>query len=34
MKQDWDVTKNTMDRQIESFVKEIDGSWYNNPYRR
>lgn len=34
MKQDWDIKKNTMDRQIESFVKEIDGSWYNNPYRR
>lgn len=34
MKQDWDIAKNTMDRQIESFVKEIDGTWYNNPYRR
>jgi hypothetical protein len=34
MKQDWDIVKNTIDRQIESFVKEIDGTWYNNPYRR
>jgi hypothetical protein len=34
MKQDWNIAKNTMDRQIESFVKEIDGAWYNNPYRR
>lgn len=34
MKQDWNIQKNTMDRQIENFVKEIDGSWYNNQYRR
>lgn len=34
MKQDWSTVKNTMDRQIETFVKEIDGTWYNNPYRR
>lgn len=34
LKQDWDTKKNTFDRQIESFVNEIDGSWYNNPYRR
>ncbi len=34
MKQDWNAKANAMDRQIESFVKEIDGSWYNNPYRR
>jgi hypothetical protein len=34
MKQDWDLAKNTMDRDIENFVREIDGSWYGNPYRR
>jgi Domain of unknown function (DUF4294) len=34
LKQQWDITENTMDRQIENFVKEIDGVWYNNPYRR
>jgi hypothetical protein len=32
LKQDWDLTDKT-DRQIENFVKEIDGVWYNNPYR-
>ena len=32
LKQDWDLGDKT-DRQIESFVKEIDGMWYNNPYR-
>ena len=34
LKQDWDIQENKLDRQIENFVKEIDGSWYNNPYRR
>jgi hypothetical protein len=33
MKQEWDV-KEKMDHQIELIVEEIDGSWYNNPYRR
>ena len=33
LKQGWDLTDKT-DRQIENFVKEIDGVWYNNPYRR
>ena len=33
LKQDWDLSDKT-DRQIENFVKEIDGVWYNNPYRR
>ncbi|HET6994287.1 MAG TPA: DUF4294 domain-containing protein [Chitinophagaceae bacterium] len=33
LKQDWDPTDKT-DRQIENFVKEIDGMWYNNPYRK
>ena len=34
LKQQWDTKENTMDRQIENIVKEIDGTWYNNPYRR
>ncbi len=34
LKQDWDLKENFMDRQIENIVKEIDGSWYGNPYRR
>lgn len=34
LKQDWDLKKNRMDRDIENIVKEIDGTWYNNPYRR
>jgi hypothetical protein len=33
LKQDWDLTDKT-DRQIENFVKEIDGMWYGNPYRK
>ena len=33
LKQEWDLTDKT-DRQIEIFVKEIDGVWYNNPYRK
>jgi hypothetical protein len=32
LKQDWDMT-DKLDRQIENIVKEIDGSWYNNPYK-
>jgi len=32
LKQDWDL-KDKTDRQIENFVKEIDGMWYNNPYK-
>lgn len=34
LKQEWDITENKLDRQIENIVKEIDGSWYNNSYRR
>jgi hypothetical protein len=34
LKQDWDLTENKLDRQIENIVKEIDGSWYGNPYRK
>jgi hypothetical protein len=33
LKQDWDL-KDQNDRQIENFVKEIDGNWYGNPYRK
>ena len=32
LKQDWDLN-DKVDRQIENIVKEIDGSWYNNPYK-
>jgi len=32
MKQSWNLTEKT-DHQIENIVKEIDGAWYNNPYR-
>ena len=34
LKQDWDLKENSQDRQIENIVKEIDGNWYNNPYRK
>lgn len=33
LKQKWDTSDKT-DRQIENFVKEIDGMWYGNPYRK
>jgi hypothetical protein len=33
LKQDYDLSDKT-DRQIENFVKEIDGAWYGNPYRK
>ena len=33
LKQDWDLKENTIDREIENIVKEMDGSWYGNPYR-
>jgi hypothetical protein len=32
LKQDWDL-KDKTDRQIENIVREIDGVWYNNPYK-
>lgn len=34
LKQDWDIAQNKTDRDIENIVREIDGVWYNNPYRR
>lgn len=33
LKQPYDVAHDATDRQIEAIVREIDGSWYNNPYR-
>lgn len=33
LKQEWDLRENRIDRDIENIVKEIDGSWYVNPYR-
>lgn len=33
LKQDFDLSDKT-DRQIENFVKEIDGAWYGNPHRK
>ncbi len=32
LKQDYHTT-DASDRQIEAIVKEIDGMWYNNPYK-
>lgn len=33
LRQEYNLADKT-DRQIESFVKEIDGNWYGNPYRQ
>ena len=33
LKQDYDIAHDKTDRQIESIVREIDGVWYNNPYK-
>jgi len=33
LKQDYDISQDKTDRQIENIVKEIDGYWYNNPYK-
>src|SRR6187401_2533804 len=33
LKQDYDLVHDATDRQIESIVKEIDGAWYNNPFK-
>lgn len=32
LKQGWD-TRDLVDGQIENIIKEIDGTWYNNPYK-
>ena len=34
LKQDWNLQENKIDRDIENIVKEIDGNWYSNPYRK
>jgi hypothetical protein len=34
LKQEWNLAQNKTDRDIENIVREIDGVWYNNPYRR
>lgn len=34
LKQDWNLKENRIDRDIENIVKEIDGAWYQNPYRQ
>lgn len=33
LKQEYNLRENVIDRQIEAIVKEIDGTWYNNPYK-
>lgn len=33
LKQPYDIQGDATDRQIEAIVKEIDGMWYQNPYR-
>lgn len=33
LKQDYDIKNDATDRQIEAIVQEINGSWYNNPYK-
>jgi hypothetical protein len=33
LKQDYDLQKNSTDRQIEAIVQEIDQAWYGNPYK-
>ena len=32
LKQEWDLN-DKVDKQIENIVREIDASWYNNPYK-
>jgi len=34
LKQKYDIAADATDRQIEAFVKEIDGNWYGNPLRK
>lgn len=33
LKQDYDIVNDKTDRQIENIVQEINGTWYNNPYK-
>ena len=34
LKAGYNIKNDKRDRQIEIFVREIDGNWYNNPFRR
>ncbi|GAC1419004.1 MAG: hypothetical protein NVS9B7_15180 [Flavisolibacter sp.] len=33
LKQDYNFKEDKTDQQIENIVREIDGSWYNNPFK-
>lgn len=33
LKQDYDIAHDKTDKQIENIVNEINGYWYNNPYK-
>lgn len=33
LKQDYDLESDATDRQIEAIIKEIDATWYNNPFK-
>ena len=33
LRQEYNIENDVVDRQIETIVKEIDGVWYNNPYK-
>lgn len=33
LKQEFDIQKNSTDRQIDAIVQEINSSWYNNAYK-
>ena len=33
LKQDYDMVHDATDRQIETIIREIDGVWYNNPFK-
>lgn len=33
LKQDYDIANNPTDRQIELIIREIDATWYNNPFK-
>ncbi len=33
LRQDYDAQNDATDRQIEAIVREIDGIWYNNPFK-
>jgi hypothetical protein len=33
LKQDYDFEHDATDRQIETIIREIDGVWYNNPFK-